>query len=332
MKRLVIAALLAACGSKQPPGQSGRLAGEGLVAGVKAAAAEKAPWRCARGGATPLALAHDLPLVIGVVADAHAPSDATLAALAGFKDAFTRAHVAAVVTAGGMGTAEPELERTLGALVDPGWTVIAIPGDRESVPGLRAAVAALHGRGGAIVDGAATRAIDLGSIKLATIPGAAFATRLAAGADGCTRDRADLDAALATLGPNVATAEPAPMIAISATAPRTTGDSDLAPGGVHAGELDLAAALAAHPVDLIVHPQLGAPSPAGKLDPGAMWPSVAIAAGIADAAPRYDDAGRPLAPGALIVTVDRSGIRWQTIGADPVGPDRSVTRGGGAMP
>jgi hypothetical protein len=110
-------------------------------------------------------------------------------------------------------------------------------------------------------------------------------------------------------------AKPVPMIAISATAPRTTGDSDLAPGGVHAGELDLAAALAAHPIDLIVHPQLGAPSPAGKLDPGTMWPDVAVATGIADASPRYDDGGKPLTPGALVVTVDRSGIRWQPIAA-----------------
>jgi hypothetical protein len=315
MKRAIAVIALAACGAKRPPGQSGRLAAAGLIAGVKAAAAEQAPWRCARGPATPLALTHDLPFAIAVVADAHAPSDATLTALRGFKDAFTRAQVAAVFTAGGMGTAEPDLERTLGALTDPGWTVVAIPGDREDVAALRAAVAALHGKGGAIVDGTRTRAVDLGAVKLATIPGEAFAARLAAGAGGCTRDRADLDAALATLGPNAATAKPAPMIAISATAPRTNGASDVAPGGVHAGELDLAAALAAHPVDLIVHPQLGAPSPAGKLDPGAMWPSIAIATGTADAAPRFDDAGKPLAPGALIVTVDRSGIRWQPIGA-----------------
>src|SRR5262249_22046965 len=141
----------------------------------------------------------------------------------------------------------------------------------------------------------------------------AFASELADRGDGCTRDRADLDAALASLGGPGIRAKPGARILVSATAPRTRTASDLAPGGVHAGELDLAAALADAPIDLVIHPPIGAPSAAGSLTADPMWPRATVAAGIADARPRYDDRGARLATSALVVVSDRSGIRWQPV-------------------
>ena len=309
---IAVLAACAACGGKRPSGESGRIAAAGLLAGVAAAAAEQAPWRCARGDGPPL----ELPATaIAVIADARAPSDATLAALAALHRAFKDAGVGVVVTAGGMGTAQPELERTLGVLVDPAWTLVALPGAAESVSGLRGAIAALHGKGAAIVDGTRTSVIDTHALRVVMLPGDTSAPRLAAGSDGCVRDRADIDAALARLGTTAVRSERLPQVVISTTAPRGRGpSSDLAPGGIHAGEPDLAAALAQHGAELVVHPQLGAPPANGAVTVGNQ---AVIAAGIADASPRFDDGGRRLAPTALVVTVDRSGIRWQTIVAAP---------------
>src|SRR5262249_15950423 len=113
--------------------------------------------------------------------------------------------------------------------------------------------------------------------------------------------------------------EPAPRVVVSATAPRGRGDaSDLAPGGVHAGELDLADAVAPH-VPLVVHPQIGAAPSPGRI--GYDTPTAAVvASGVADAAARYDDAGRRQAPTALLVTAERTAIGWE-----PIAPSASDT-------
>ncbi|HTJ42542.1 MAG TPA: hypothetical protein VL463_10640 [Kofleriaceae bacterium] len=274
-----------------------------MIAGVQAAAKERAPFRCARAIGAPVALAHDVPIVIGVIADARG-DDRALAAL---HAKLLALHAQLVFADGGMGTSQVELERTLGAIADPSWSTVAIAGARESVPDLRKAIASLDAKN--VID---ARAIDLGAVKIVTLPGETSASRLAAGADGCTRDARDIEAALAVFpGGAQVRSKPVPRILISATAPRSDGGDDLAPGGIHAGELDLAAALAKAPFELIVHPQIGAPTSSGKAD----HDNAAIAAGIAAAAPRYDDAGRALAPSGVVVTVDRSGIRWQAIEA-----------------
>ncbi len=314
MRAILALAIFAACGSGAPGGESGRAAAQAVLAGVATAAQTKAPWRCAHAPIERLALPPgDGAIAIGVVADARGASDDTLASLAAIHASFAQAHVRLVLADGGMGTTQPELERTLGAIVDPAWTVVAIPGATESVPALRGAIASLKQKGAAIADGSAARAIDLGGVDVAIAPGVAFASELAAGADGCTRDRADLDAAVASLGGSGVRSKPAVRILVSATAPRTRTASDLAPGGVHAGELDLAAALANAPIDLVVHPQVGAPSAAGSISANPPWPRATVAAGIADARPRFDDRGARLPPGALVIVSDRSGIRWQPV-------------------
>src|SRR5258706_201582 len=82
-------------------------------------------------------------------------------------------------------------------------------GGSESIPALRKAVAALHGQGAAIVDGSTARQIDAGPLWVVTVPGVAFASELAAGVDGCVRERADLAPLGAWLDPP-ARAKPAP--------------------------------------------------------------------------------------------------------------------------
>lgn len=300
-----------ACGGSNASRESGRRAAAGLDAGIAAAAHERAPWRCARGAAPPRPIAPHGPTPrIGVVADARGADAATLASLGAIRDAFATANVDAVIAAGGMGTTDDELGRTLAAIAGP-WPVVIVPGDREAIPAVHRAVAA---SGGTLLDGSAA-VVTIGRMALGTVGGAPAVERLAAGAEGCTRDAADIDAVLGRL--RAATTEPRPArILIAPSAPRGRGaSSDATTDGIHVGDLDLAAELAAYPVDLVIHPEVG-PSPvAGHVALTKPPAGLALPAGSAAGTPRYDRDGQRRPPLAILVTLEGDQLRWQPVPA-----------------
>jgi hypothetical protein len=341
---VAFALLAVACSTRGPEsagGATGTAGAKMIVAAMRAAEVVRAPWRCARlrSDTTPPATPDvfdaggrrwtvDGPTLtvepagdgvrLGLVADARGDSDAAVAALTRLGTPFTEARVDVVVAVGGMGASEDELVHTLEPLGRGGWPVIAIPGDRESWPALRRAVARLRGRGAPVVDGAQVRFIEAGGVVMATLPGMPFRERLAAGDDGCRHDEADVGAVLAALAARSPDGKAGrrPRVLLSPRAPRTAGDgSDLAQGGVHAGDVGLARALAEVAVDLVVHGQVAErPLVPGRAPRG----PVVLAAGAVDPAPRFDDRGMRLPAQAAVVAVDRrGGIAWRAVPVVP---------------
>jgi len=342
----VAAALLTIGCQTRSGGSAGGAVGiagaKAVIAAMIAAKQARAPWRCARLRPSPSgADAFDAggrrwtvtgdrlraepagdALRLGIVGDARGGDDPTLVALTYLRVPFEQARVDLVVTVGGMGASEAELLRVLRPLAGGPWPVVAIPGDREALPAHRAAIARLRSAGAPIVDGAAIRFIEAGGAVIATLPGLAHAQRLGAGPDGCQHSDADAEELLAALAGRAG--QGSRRILVSPRAPRTGGDSDLAPGGIHAGDVGLAQVLAAHPVDVVVHAPLfpraaGATSrllcatsscdTAGRASRG----PIAIATGSIAAAARFDEAEARVAPGALVITINGRGVAWQAI-------------------
>lgn len=244
--RLAIAgtvALVVACRGHHDDGPPSL--GKALVAVMTAADHAQVPWRCAAQDTPALpdakiALAghaweiasHSLTLsgarpgyTIGFVADAGGAAPATLAALARLRTRLEGADL--VVTLGGMGTTEAELEATLGTVADKAsWPVVALSGDLEAETQQRAAIAALGARGDAIVDGRQARWIVADGFTIATIPGAGAVERLVAGTDGCAWRPGDVASTYVELRGHKGL-----RIAATAEAPRegTTGELGLVP-------------------------------------------------------------------------------------------------------
>lgn len=318
-----LAAVTAACGfggggSGSGGGGAGMAAGRAVVATFEAAAAVRAPWRCA----LPRPPAANAPVLTGwrrdgdrLVAEPARPR-LTLAAVGQARGAavdlradLRAASVDVVLALGGMGASAAELKLALAALVDPSWLVVALPGDREAWPAHAAAIAELAAGGAAIVDGASLRVVDGGAAVVATLPGEPWAERLGAGVEGCAHDAADIAAALALLAE---VAADRPRVLVTPPAPQG-GASDVAPGGLHAGEPALGQAVAAAQVDLVIHgPVDGTPAPAGNVRRGT---PVALAAGSLDPVPRRDPDGRTLATGALLAVVDGRSASWRFLPA-----------------
>ncbi|MCE9580329.1 MAG: hypothetical protein K8W52_44840, partial [Deltaproteobacteria bacterium] len=202
---------------------------------------------------------------------------------------------------------------TLAALAGP-WPLVIVPGDREAMPALHRAISA---SGGKVIDGSAA-VVTIGGLALATVGGAPAIERLAAGAEGCTRDPADIDAILGRL--RAAATEPPvkrpARILIAPSAPRGRGaSSDATADGIHVGDLDLAAEVAAYPVDLVIHPEVGPPPTAGHVALTTPPAGLALPAGSAAGTPRYDRDGQRRPPLAILVTLDGDQLRWQPVPA-----------------
>jgi len=320
-RRLGIAALVAlgACGSgAKPSGGAGNAAAAGLVAAVEHAAATRAPWRCAtrspstttgelvagertwrRAGETLTTTGRGLTIV--AVADARGDAAAI------WRERLRAAEPAVVLTLGGLGTTEAEIAASLGALVDPAWLTVAIPGDAESWPAHRAAVATVAATGAPVVDGADVRLLDGGAAVIATLPGPAHAARLAAGADGCVHDDADAAAIIAAL---VAAAGDRPTVLVAPRAPQGGGGAR-GVAGVPAGDPGLTAAVAG--LTAVVH----APLVPGPTAPGRAGDAVAvIAAGSLDPVPQFAVDGARAARSLTAVTIDDRALTWRPIVVD----------------
>ena len=249
-------------------------------------------------------------LTLGVVSDARGVTTETAANLALVREAFDREKVELVISLGGMGTSQEELAAAYRALGAPLW---AIPGDRESIPAHRAALAALAREGQAVFDGSRVRAIAAGGVLIAALAGADSAGQLVAGADGCRYRPADLTAVAARLaahaGVRVWAAHAAPR-------QRGTGSADVALGGVHVGNIALAAALPAARAHLVLHGEVDqaalAPA-AGRGRAIENGPPVVLGTGPVEAMPVAGSRGAPIGGGALVVRLAGRGISWRRV-------------------
>ncbi len=317
-KRALIAAVAAAgvgvaawkllsTGVRNPANaRAARAVAAGLEGALEAATQLEEPYRCARlgGVAERLGLA-DGPLVMGVVADARGVTDH----LAAVRRHFARRKVKLVVSLGGMGRTDSEITAALDALAGD-WPLLAIPGDRESLPAHRRACAALAANG--VIDGAATRLVQAGDITLATLPGGPHQARLSAGTDGCAFTAEDSAALVRAL---VRSGDKRPRVLLSHTPPRQRGReaSDIGAGGVHLGDIALADAVATAGVDLVVHglvaPIRGQNRGETALGSGSVE---VLSAGAADGLPDLTQAGRTPSL-ALIVSIDEKHITWEQV-------------------
>ena len=292
----------------------GTRVGPALVAALAAADHAKLPWRCAAADAAKLPdetitlgehswqlAGHTMRLerpgaiTIGVIADAGGAAPATLAALGRLRAAF--GEVDLVLSLGGMGSTQQELEATLGVLAGA-WPVVAIPGDLEPVPAQQAAIATLRARGKTVIDGRLARRIELPGATIAIVPGSASEGRLVAGAEGCGYQASEVTAALAELSSRIKL-----RILATAEAPRVLVR------GEPAGELVLTA-LPPHELDLALHgpvTEASSPGKTGTRDGKA----IALTPGTSDATTRLPGPKRPASAGLL--TLNGTAWRWRTV-------------------
>ena len=304
--RRALAALggaLAGCGGPSSAPVGSRV-GPALVAALAAADEVREPWRCAvpdgpgladetltlgerrwQLGGRAMKLDGSGDIAIGVVADAAGSAPATLAALGRLRAAFDRVDL--VLSLGGMGGTRAELEAAFAALTDrAAWPLVALPGDLEPVPAQVEAIAAARQRGAVVVDGRLVQRIELPGATIALVPGAGAASRLVAGADGCSYRAADVAAAFADLTPRAGL-----RILASAEAPRGIV------GGEPTGELTLRVG-AGQEIDIALHGATeGAATPAcsGNRDGSA----ADLTPGSSDATPRLRDPRRTATAGIL---------------------------------
>ena len=313
-----VAVAVAACGSgARPSGSAGNAAAAGLVAAVEHAATTLTPWRCAIrapstasgeivAGERTWRRTGDVLTTTGRALTIVAVADARGDVAAAWRERLRTAEPAVVLTLGGLGTTEGEIAASLGALVDPAWLTVAIPGDAEAWPAHRAAVATVAATGAPVVDGAELRLLDGGVAVIATLPGAGHAARLAAGADGCVHDADDATAIVAALR---TAAGDRPTVLATARAPQRGGPRGV--GGIPAGDPELTTIVAE--LTAVVH----APLAPGPTAPGRAADAVAvIAAGSLDPVPRYADDGARAARSLTAVTIDDRAVAWRPIVVD----------------
>jgi hypothetical protein len=308
--------LVAACGGGASAVPAGSRIGPALAAALETADHLRTPWRCAAADGPTLAdetltigahtwvvsgrglrLDGKGDVVIGAVADAAGAAPATVAALGRLRAKLARADL--VISLGGMGTTQQELEATLGVLADKApFAIVALPGDLESATAQTAAIKAMRARGQVVIDGRLARRIELPGVRIATIPGAGAQSRLVAGGDGCGYREADVLAALVELTPH-----PSLRILASAEAPRTQS------AGEPSGMLALMPR-AGQEVDLALHGPTGevaSRARTGNRDGDA----IPLTPGTVDATSRLP--GPVRAPTAGLLTVHGTSWSWKPI-------------------
>jgi hypothetical protein len=322
----------AACRDPEPADAVSPALGEALAAGAAhalvAAGGLREPFRCGDAplptpqkvkiggrtftvaGDTLTVAPADHALVLGVVADARGATAETAGNLARVRQAFDKDKVELVIALGGMGRGADELLAVYRALGAP---LLAIPGERESIPAHRAALAALAREGRAVFDGSRVRAVAIDGVLIASLPGADSAGQLVAGAEGCLYDAADLEAVAARLA-----AHGGVRVWAGHSAPRQRGPAagDLALGGVHVGNLALARALPASRAHLVLHgevDQAALGAAAGQAHVAERRPPLVLGTGPVEAMPVAAARGAPIGGGALVVRIAGRGISWKRI-------------------
>ncbi len=315
-RRAALVLAVVACKGSDVLAPVGARVGPSLSAALAAVETVRTPWRCASADlpavATETLTIHEHswkladhamvldakgPVTIGVVADAGGAAPATVAVLGRIRTQLATADL--VITLGGMGATQPELEATLGALADRApWPIVALAGDLEPASAQLAAIAALRARGHVVVDGRLVRRIEVPGASIATIPGAGTIARLVARGDGCGYSPQDVTEIFAEL-----TARPGLRIIASAEAPRVTVDGD------PAGDLALTPS-AQQQIDLALYAPAGNPESPARTG-GRDGAAIALTPGTCDATTRLP--GPRHAPSAGLLTITGNTWRWKPV-------------------
>jgi Icc-related predicted phosphoesterase len=154
---------------------------------------------------------------LGAIADAHGAAAATLANVERAARAFAAAHVDAVLVLGDVGEREDEIAAVLDRLRAANAPVYALPGEMEDVGAFHEAAKRAHA-----IDFVDERAVEIRGVRVAAVPGYAFAK------DGFRYGDDDLERVRAARADVVALHAP----------PKGRGEraGDWAIGGVNAGD------------------------------------------------------------------------------------------------
>lgn len=314
----VVAFASFACGETAEPTSEShklgvRLAGA-TVAHLEQTLLLTAPYRCAaprNPTAAPLAIAPELARVtIAVIAGLHELNVTTRATLTRLATSIEKANPTAVLSLGGHANSEQLLAALIEASASKTRPLIMVPGAQEGIPAHRDAIAKARSAGLEVVDGTQIRRIDIGPVRIVTLPGADTAVRLAAQAKGCVFSTTDVADAVALL----AQADGVRVLA-AAVPPRQNGQTatDLV-DGIHIGSLTMRqhALAESSPVQLIVHGVTSAPTPAVHRLRTADLPLV-IPAGNLDPILGERLSGDRRRPSALLLTITSKEVRVQSL-------------------
>jgi len=247
---------------------------------------------------------HDKRGKFATIADARHAVGESVRGLHELRDQLVKENIDLLITLGGMGATSADLEEALGALTqDAPYLLVAIPGDRESVPAHRSAVAQLAADGARIIDGSRYRKFRLGALRMATMPGLGKIANLIPGDQGCLHTEADVAALREQLE---AWGDPALLLSYAPWRQREASASDYGIGGVNSGERILQPLRTNNRVRAIVH-GVFAPQDhstlTGSLRLGT--PAPALSAGSIDVL----DAS----PSALLLSVAGSKLGWKRL-------------------
>lgn len=337
----IVALAVIACGSSKKGPDPGELAGQELAAGVTFARSKAAelsePYRCAAWvsdeQAEPISIAagktnleiegrraalriegqrSGAAIAVAFVADARGAQPPTIKRLHDLARELDESGVHLVVSLGGMGTTQDELSESLGALADGAFVVIAIPGDRESIPAHRAAIAELSERGAGIVDGSLVRLIANDHIAIGTFPGVEHGEQLVAQSDGCQHFPEDAASLAKRMSEHSGV-----RVWASYAPPRQSGESgsDLTLSGVHVGETMLVDSIARAGAHLVVHGLVDESSWVSargdlRVSDGAR---VIVGAGSVDTLPLRQPRKPAFGGSALVASVSPRRVKWRRI-------------------
>ncbi len=237
------------------------------------------------------------------ISDALAVPGSNTDALERLRKTLDENKIDLLVSLGGIGTEQSAIGPVLKALTDDAnYLVLALPGDRESIPAHRRAIAELARAGARILDASLYRTTRIGRLRLVTMPGISHGANLIPGNDGCLHVKADVDAILEQVEKSEA-----PTVLLSYAPWRQAGEdsSDFGLGAIHAGERLLEPLYSSGRFEALVHGMLttqeSAPSGSFRL----MHPPSAISSGSV--------AKHASSPSALLLSVTGAKLSWKRL-------------------
>ncbi len=320
---VIISIVLGGC--EEPPAPTdgqveGALLAKSLAQHMEVSRAWTAPYRCARL-ATDLGEpnvesvawddAHNALIVepsgksprFATIADARATVNSDSKALEDLRDALNQQKIDVLISLGGLAVDEESIHRVLAPLTSGAeYLVLALPGDRESLPAHRAAIAALAKAGARILDASRYRFTHIGGLRLATMPGVSKAAHVIAGDDGCLHTEADVTELQSSLAASKA---PTLLLSYAPWRQQGTAATDLGIGGIHTGEIELRPLAETGQITALVH---GMVSPKGTASSGSIHlgaPPNSIATGSLS-----EDENTPT---ALLLSVSGAKLSWKRL-------------------
>ncbi|MHB8418912.1 MAG: hypothetical protein ACYDCL_12615 [Myxococcales bacterium] len=134
------------------------------------------------------------PVTLGVIANLNEPSPENLKASEAYLAFFREKGAQAIVVDGDSGENAASIEGTLTPFAKSGLPLLVVIGNRESKGGFLDAIAALQTKYPNVFNLSKAREVDVGDVKLLSMPGYHDARYLLAGADGCLYHAGDLKA------------------------------------------------------------------------------------------------------------------------------------------